>query len=396
MARTLPSGSPLPGSLFRISHAGRLITAAGRGSIVPDAGTWEARDVINSGQHSEWGPNSRNLATFKFYVGSLELRGPSHGASVAATRQIFAGGEWNHAIEFRGRRVVVRALSHDAPDMGEETIAITADGSLEDLDWEALWLWASFISGNRLGSLVTEHFALDGSLISQIHRRGSIGIGRWQVFRPFYAPFSPEGAQSMAEGIARLLREEFPIEVVFDHLFQAVRLSTDTQAIHLILAYHAAIEAWNRAHGRENWMADKPWIKLARRIRKDHIPAELYAEMGERMAENLRPILAHANRTTTAWRQANLFEALGIDATRSDARRILKMRDQLLHNGYFLTRWDQLSDDERQARYDDVERLRRLVLYVIFRLTGYLGQFQDPVTLELMSIGIQADGPIVP
>ena len=344
----------------------------------------------------QFGKNTRNLTTFKFYISCLELHGSSYGAKVAATRQIYAGGEWNHAIEFCGRRVVVRALSHDASEMQEETLAIAADGEPEELEWEALWLWGSFISGNRLGSLLTEYYADDGSLIAQVHRRGSAGFGRWEIFRRFYVPFSPEGAQNMATGIFKLLRAEFPIEVIFDHLFQAVRLSTDAQAIHLVLAYHAAIEAWNRAHGRENWIENKRWIKLARRIRKEYIPAEIYEQMGERMVENLKPILAHANRTTTAWRQANLFDALGIDVSGDGARRILKLRDELLHNGYFLKRWDELSDDQQQTRYDDVERLRRLVYYVIFRLTGYVGQFQDPVTFQPMQLGPQANGLIVP
>jgi hypothetical protein len=394
--KLLPSGSPLPASLFRISYAGNLITAEGKGSIVPDGGGWKANDAINSGQHSEFGANSRNLSTFKFYVGNLEIHGPSYGARIAATREIYAGGEWNHATEFRDRRVVVRALSRDAAGFEDETLAITVDGELGRLNSEALWLWASLISGNRLGALLTEYYDEGGLLIAQVHRRGSPGIGRWQFFRPFYAPFSAEGAQAMLDGIAQLLEGDFPIEVVFDHLFQAVRLSTDAQAIHLVLAYHAAIEAWNRKHGRENWMDDKPWSKQARRIRKEFVPTEFYDEIGENLTANLKPILAHANRTTTAWRQANLFEALGIDVSGDDARRILKMRDELLHNGYFLKRWDELSEEERQHRYDDVERLRRLVLFVIFRLTGYVGQFQDPVTFELMQIAPQNEGPVAP
>ena len=117
--------------------------------------------------------------------------------------------EWNHTTEFRGRRVAVRALSLDAPDFEDETLAIPVDGALRDLESEAPWLWASFISANPLGSLLTEQYPEDGPLITYLYRRGAVGMGRRQFFRPFYAPFSPEGAQQMLYGITELLEGDF-------------------------------------------------------------------------------------------------------------------------------------------------------------------------------------------
>jgi len=74
-----------------------------------------------------------------------------------------------------------------------------------------------------------------------------------------------------------------------------------------------------------------------------------------------------------------MFEALQIDVTDDDNARALSLRNELLHNGYFLKRWRDLNHEERQRRRDDVERLRRLVLLIILRLTAYEGQFVSPV-----------------
>jgi hypothetical protein len=386
-ARLLPNGSPLPTSLFRQGAPGKLIGEQGRGQLTPDEGDWAARHVINNGYHMERGRDTRNLSTFQFYVGELEIRGAAYGSEVAATREIYAGGELNHNTEFRGEPLLIRALSHNAPEIAQETLGITIAGNLADLPSEAIWLWASFISGNRLGAICKEYFAEDGSLIRRIHRRGRVGDYRQQYFRPFYAPFSADGAQRMAEGIARLLDDAFPIEVVLDHLFQAGTGNVDVDAIHLVLSYHTAIEAWNRRAGYEDWIDDNVWERFAKCIRKRLIPEELYETVGAEMKDNIRTSLAHANDTTTAWRQENLFKALNIDVSGADGKRIVDMRNELLHNGYFLTRWNELSHDQSQHRHDDVGRLRRLALFVIFRLTGYEGTFQDPVTFAVMNIG---------
>jgi hypothetical protein len=361
---------------------------------VPDAGGWGAQHVLYTGQHSEWGANTRNLTTFQFYVGSLDIHGPSHAAPIAATRFIYAGGEWNHTSAFHDRMLVVRALSENALKMQDEILSVTIEGEADAIDADALWLWGSFISGNHMAALATEYYAADGSLISRVHRRGYLGSGRRQYFRRFYTPFSAEGMQRMLEGLARLLRENFPVDVALDHLLQAVTGKIDIDAIHLALSYHTAIEAWNRACGLENWIDDNIWEKIAKHIRKDLVSEELYDCIGDEMKENLKAILPHANRTTTAWRQSNLFESLGIDVSGSDAKRVLKMRDELLHNGYLVKRWSALSAQEAQERHDAVERLRKLALLVVFRLTGYEGTYLDPVSFIEQNIAPQADGPV--
>jgi hypothetical protein len=71
-----------------------------------------------------------------------------------------------------------------------------------------------------------------------------------------------------------------------------------------------------------------------------------------------------------------------VDVTDENLERALDSRDEILHNGYFLTRWHSQAPEKQQERFSDVQRLRRLTLLIIFRRTGYAGTFVDPVTFQ--------------
>jgi hypothetical protein len=288
----------------------------------------------------------------------------------------------------------VKGLTEKSASIADEVLSITTEGEVAAVDERAMWVWASIISGNSLGHLMTEYYAEDGSLISRIHRRSSVGLGRRQYFRPYYAPFNCDAIDRALNELARLMRDDFPIDIVVTHLMQAVTGTIDIDAVYLVLAYHAAIEGWNGLHGFDDWIDRKPWEAFAKHIRKHLIPGDLYESVGSEMKDNLRAVLPSASRTTTAWRQRNLFEALGIDVASDDARRILKIRDEILHNGYLRPRWGELTPEQRQQRLDDVERLRRLALFVLFRLTGYHGEYLDPVTFERRMLAPQSEGSI--
>ena len=396
MLAAQPAGTAIElGQLFRTVAPGRLIGQEGQGRIVPDAGGWEAQDVYYVGQSGAFGLNDKP-STFRFLISSLEVHGPAYGRPVAATRLIDAGGEWSHVTRFDDRPVIVRALSTDAASIDEETLAITIDGQLDEIDSKALWLFASFVSGNRCGGLLTELYADDGALILQRHRRAPVEAERHQFWRPYYASFSAEGMQAAIDGIARLLRKPFPIENVMEHMFLAATGNVDVDAIHLVLAAHTAIEAWNRAKGIEAWICGRPWARFVSHILGDLVPEDLYDSIGSEMKENIRGSLSNANRTTTGWRQRQLYHALGIDVSGKNAKRILKMRNELLHNGYFLTRWSELSQEDQQRRRDDVERLRRLSLFIVFRLIGYYGAFLDPITFQPQTMPRQEEANVAP
>ena len=391
MIAELPSGTVNPsGAIFRSIVPGRLVGAEGHGRIEPDAGGWTADDVFYVSTRSHYSPTEPS-ATFLFHIGSLTLDGTARGSPVAAVRFIYAGGGWSHVTEFGERAVVVRAVSESATSIEEEALSVTIEGDPDDIDSEAIWLWASLISGNSLGALLTEFYAEDGALIRQVHRRGNLGTERHRFFRPFYAPFSPAGMREGLLGFARCLRSGFPIEVIMDHILQAAAGNIDVDAVHLTLANHTALEAWNREHGFEKWIDGRVWNRFANHIFNDLIPQAMYETIGPDLTANVQSALRNAARTTTGWRQARFYDALGIDVSGADAKRTLRMRNELLHNGYFLQRWHELSPEQAQRRRDDVERLRRLALCVVFRLIGYSGPFLDPVTFQLRNMPSRAE-----
>jgi hypothetical protein len=396
MLTSLPQGTLVPfGGLFRSTTPGKLVGPEGQGHIVPDSGGWTADGAFFVGQNSSFGP-SAVPTKYKFAVESLSIQGGALGQAIAAVRRIYAGGAWNSAFAIGDRTVLVRSLSESENSIESETLGVTIEGTPNEVEAESSWLLCSLISGNRLGACVTEYYAEDGRLIERHHRRGNVGTMRHQFFRPFYTPFDADGMNAALTGLIARVHDDFPMDVIMNHMFQAATDTVDADAIHLVLAAHTAIEAWNRFFGFDAWIDDRIWKRISQRIRKQLIPEELYVDIGDDMRANLRSILPHANRTTTSWRQQRLYDALGIDVTGDEARRILKLRDELLHNGYFVKSWHDLSLEEAQIRRDDVERLRRLALFVVFRLIGYFGQYLDPVTLTPRIMPKQSEAIVAP
>jgi hypothetical protein len=384
MRQRLPQGtfvdSPL--HLIRPIFPGALIRPEHRGSIVPDAGGWEAHRVTHYGISGGSGGD-----VFSFAVDALTIDGPAVGSPVAVMREIYSRGAWNTVTVFQGKPLLVTSLAFDeenaCQDHCRELLAVTLEWKPDEQHAEALWNMLNFVTGNTVRSLAVEHYADDGRLIMTKHCLGSdVRDVRQRFFHIFHGQLSAEGVGVIADGLYRLVRARFPIEVVIQHLLAAAGNTIDVEAQHLVLALHTAIEAWNRLFDRETWIEQKVWKRHADRIRKDLIPEDLYQELGVEMKANIRDALAFANRKTMGWRQRNFFAALCLDVTDDDSVRILALRNELLHNGYFLKRFDELSYDEQQQRHGDIERLRRLAIMVTFRLVGYSGDFMNPVTFQ--------------
>jgi hypothetical protein len=134
--------------------------------------------------------------------------------------------------------------------------------------------------------------------------------------------------------------------------------------------------------GFDAWVDERIWNKYQRNLRKASIPPEVYEDLGTEMRDNIGSAFAHANRTTTAWRESSLFKALQIDISDSDNTILLRLRGELLHNGYFVKRWSELAADERQRRLDDIKRRNSLVILVVLKLTSYTGKWMNPLTLQ--------------
>jgi hypothetical protein len=318
------------------------------------ASNWSAESVISCGETHEM------FATYSFVVDRFVRRGPAFGKPVVATRLVFSGGDLSARCSFNGKLLIVHSLCPNALSISDELLAASVDGVLTDHECEMIWLLLSFISGNCLGTVSIEFYDINGDLISVEHQRGGgPSLDRKIPFKRGYGSLTSSGMTSLAEGFLRLVDAGFPIAIVVHHLTESNVGNIDTDAQRLSLAIYTVIEAWNRAFGFDFWIDDEIWEPYISEVRK--LMRVTYDDVGSDVKANIASCLRWSNKTTISWRQSKLFEGLGIDVTTEDNKRVLKFRDELLHNGYFLKRWTDLSDSERQERFDDVARLRNLV-----------------------------------
>jgi hypothetical protein len=363
-----------------------LVGSSGYGRIIADDETWAAEEATVSGHSGTYGHGARDEHVYRFTVGRFESRGPAFSNPVAATRLIFAGGQWSQSALVDDRRLLVRALTSDAVGIEDERLAALVEAIVDDVETNALWLVLSFVSGNRLALLAVESYDANGDLVLASHRRsGRASDERSSPFHRMQAQLAQRALTSLINGVIRLIRAGFPIEVIVDHILTARSGRLDTDAQHYVLAIHTALEAWNRRYGLEYWIDDDLWEWFAERSRRPLLN-QIYETVGPETKQNLASAYRHANRTTTTWRQKKLFADLQIDITSDNDRRALAVRDEILHNGYFIERWHQLDQASRQRRRDDVARLHRLALMVIFRLTAFEGAFVNPIRFETKTI----------
>jgi hypothetical protein len=367
----------------RDQSPGKLLSAEAYGRLLPSSENWEASGAVQVGES----PGNDLRSTYRFRVGTLRVYGPARGDNIAATRVLFAGSNLSEDSFLGGKRLLCRSLTRNAASTHGETCGVAVDGELNELEYEALWLTISFVTGNRANTLAVESYNEHGELIEIVHRRGSgQSIGRNAPFHIYYGPLTSQGLKMIGDGFKRLLSASFPIEMSIHHIMEGNSGNLETDAQHLMLGIHTAIEAWNRKFEFEEWIDDELWEPIFDRVRKHLVRPVLrpiYDDIGkDEIVPVMYAAMRHANRTTTAWRQKNLFEGLGIDVSDVDTIRVLAMRDELLHNGYFLRRWHELSKVERQQRVDDVARLRNIAHLVAFRLLAYEGQCFDFLTYE--------------
>jgi hypothetical protein len=371
------------GSFFRDVAPSYLLGPNARGRVIADDGSWTAVDARYEGEGPD--PELRGQE-YRFKVGTLVLGGPAKGRPVAVTRVHFAGSEFEAISRFAGRTLICSSVTNNAARTEDEVTSATIDGTLDQTEQLALWLLLSLVTGNRVHSMAIEHFDQSGLRIDTEHRRGvGVSVGRHEPFHRFEAPLAARGLERLGDGILRLMRapSPFPIEIVVHHLLDANTGYIETDAAHLTFGIHTAFEAWNRKYGKQQWIGNS-WKKIAERIRSRIAPETIEAipaAARDGVMENLRTGINTANRTSMGWRQRLMFKALQIDVSDEDNGRALNLRNELLHNGFLLKRWRDLTPEERQRRRDDVERLRRLLLLIIFRLTAYEGPFLNPVRL---------------
>lgn len=363
--------------MLREHSPGKLLGASGYGRIEARSGNWIIPRCANTG--SRGGEGDKTIYIFR--VDELAIFGPAVGRDVAAVRRVFEGSEISRRSRIGGNELILKALTNDAEQPEDELTSAITIGTLDEVQELSLLYGLSFISGNRINTLLSDTFDVAGDRIEIRHRRGSgMSDGRNAPFHIHYGWITPEGMEQIFDGFTRLHRAGFPIEMVVHHLTEANTNNLDIDAQHLTLAIHTAIEAWNRLFGVDLWIDDEiweEWFELLRRhiLRPALRPA--YDDIGNEVISNMWSVGRHANRSLTSWRQRQFFNAMTIDVRDEDTKRVLAMRDELLHNGYFLRRFQQLTPEEQQQRIDDIARLRNLAHTITFHLAGFSGECFD-------------------
>jgi len=395
--QTFPPGTMRdPAMVFRPTAPNQLIHKKHYGRIETSDG-WSADDVIYLAHGSHIAP-SIHRDTYTFRVQKLRKDGPAAGNPVVGLRAIYRRAGFNVADKIEEGVVATTCLVGDEDDPEKEFIAVAYDFVPDELTEDAVWHTVNLLAGNTTQRLATEHLDENGDIVYTEHRVGHASRDARQRFFhrifPDYGTLSAGGFGVLVTGIRHLLRKNFPIDVVLQHLHLAAGEPPDIEAQHLALAIHTAIEAWARFSEREHWIPKAEWRKIGDALRKYLKKSSDYGPLSDEVKDNLRTGISTAGRTSTAWRQQFLFDSLGIDVSGEDDARALGYRNELLHNGYFLKRWHELSFEEQQQRFNDVDRLKRLTLLIIFRLVGYSGDFSNPVTMFAETVN--AEGIAIP
>ena len=379
----LPPGTLIaPGDLFGLASPGNLIEDHSKGLITSLSNSWKGIGAIFSGSSRTYETKNES-DRYRFSLDQLSVCGVAHGNEIAIVRHIYSGASWNANAEIQGNTLLVRKFSTASIGVDAEMLSVMYHIPPTELHSEAVWHMLSLISGNTVRHFANEYFDHDGNLIEVRYRIGSSADdNRRKYFHTFHGPVSPNACTMIANGVYRLMKVDFPIQVILQHFHQAAGREIDIEAQHLVLAIHTAIEGWNRLFGSDYWIDDDRWKTFQRVVRKALIPPELCEDLGTEMAANIRSMFRHLNRTTTKWREQEFFKAVNIDISDEDTERALKYRDDLLHNGFFKDSWQSLGSVGQQQRIHDIERLRRIVLLIIFRLTRYCGTYLNPITFQ--------------
>jgi hypothetical protein len=230
---------------------------------------------------------------------------------------------------------------------------------------------ASFLSGRRVRQLYAESYDADGLLVEREYRQGGAGsVGNFEPFHSRLAPLTAEYLAVIGDGFVRALHGKFPIGVMLHHLHSANEGNPETDAQSLLLAIHTSFEAWNKEFGVRELVDKEVFCPILDGMLELLEP--IYLTIGPEWAETIKNKIRSSNNTSTNYRERDLFQKLSIVLDKRD-RSALATRNQLIHNGYFLRRWHELSDAERQDRVDMPARLRNLVHQIILKLVGFTG-----------------------
>lgn len=317
----MTAGAVLTRSSIAVTAGGLSEAASIRaaGHIRATGGAWEARELSYAGPLVAE-PGRHLLGATRLLVTS------GHEAAVAATRAVFAGAAWAAQARFEEREVLFSALSGLTASYEDERIGATIEGEASESTMLTLRRLISFVAGCDVQLLAIERYDGEGSLIEAEHRRErpKIGSSTHSPFRGLTGRQHAAAVAALCEGLARKIREGFPIERIID-----LTVRSNGGGIHIGAQLHAlAIEtAVNELSERAGDRSSRP---------------EQYARI-------------------------NATLHLGLDA--ASMERLLGLREELLRRGYF--------HRDYKSQQIEIKFLRDIAHGIVLRLCGYAGPCYD-------------------
>jgi hypothetical protein len=354
---------------------------------------WQALNMIETGSTA-----SRDNVTHHFSVSELIISGAPSGGDSTYTRYVFQGGELpyvTHGSEFsnsiiafdriettfKGRRLILRNLNSDREPSKSALAAIVDSPPLNDLEEHALWLGMCYLNGARVKPLYHDNFSASGDLIARIHRRGrDFGHNRQPPIRQTQ---SAANLAAIFGGFLELLKNNFPIDIVLGHLFNASTASIDTDIIHLLFAVQTAVEAIIHNDAADKFLPDAEWQPLRRELGSAIDSVSKEVPLPVRTALHNR--IASANTRGYNSRLHEALRSLQITLTR-ETTSALALRNHLFHTGYLWRRFNLLPEQDQQQIVDAQGRLRNLVNAIVLRLVHYKGAIIEATRLGTIEL----------
>jgi hypothetical protein len=289
-------------------------------------------------------------------------------------------------------RPFIRAVLNWDEKLGAITVAAESRPSRELRD--SLWVMMCLLNGHFVQSLCEELYSSDGVLLSQCHQLGEVATDG--NLSPFLDTL-PSAIQlsGLQTAIMEMKRVDFRIERILGHLLQPDTFYMDHEALHLILAIHAAHAEW-----RKYWKARAASDPVAAKKRELQRKSGLNVDDGtfEHLLTQLEPCLSAtfaasgtSSDLATAVRlgianakfssmadSLNYFlrEEMDIEITENELR-ALAYRNPLVHDGGFREDIDDLQYEQVDEVYGDLGRLRNIANEVVLKLCGFGGQTHD-------------------
>ena len=292
-------------------------------------------------------------------------------------RYLFADAEIPMHRTFRGTFRERSTLVSQTPNVnGRAFVAAAHDGKrLAESEERALWFAVNFLCGTKSGNYLLEGFDATGGLVSREFRAGHDPQPAVLALFNVYVMPPSDFVDVFANGFYRAQSDGFPIDVILEQLFDSAESVLDFKLQNCLLAVHAAFEAWHKLRPPDV-RAAKSWLSKNKSTIFQAID-ELVETAPELVKDAIERGINGAATFGTGDKERRFFSDWSIPVDGVDEKKALALRNGLLHDGYFNSRFEDIGPDEQQFRVNALGTLKNVVALILFRAIGYMGKFMS-------------------